>query len=529
MLIETVTMMDINYLPDSLLLLVFQNLDTNDIVSSSAVSKRWNEICKDQLLWKKLFENDYKRKKSHAAKNDNLLKITPNVKSWKNEYIRLHNNFPISDPNNFYCGAIIYFEFSHDGSKLIACTDDNLIVRWIKDYRGDGGLDFELLEEADIGNNFNVEISIVHYSPSDEKILAVGYNRFHENSEVIIFGATYDSLNFIGTLSFQSTIMTACWLDEELFIVAEDNRTAEDFHIESYNSSCYSLTSCKSWKESSRVAPPGNSKKLNKFLKYPRAYYRKGMVGNELKIYFKRQDTLDDVNDEYRLNNELEYNCSSQMNVRTKPKCEPWVIFTFGKSDELVNKIGFLQLTFERLEKDSVSSEPDYELDMKGQITGVAVSPDQETLFVLVHGYFDISTQEITPIDEFDLDITGDDYNVIKRINLNTFQEVGIHSFYKTEPERPNAVLLSIPYMCPTFLGMSKNYLATASEDNNLYIWDRKHVILLSKIKMLENIMGVHFAAFDPENEGVLIAADSTGLSISYSRNLSLMQITTDI
>ena len=83
--------------------------------------------------------------------------------------------------------------------------------------------------------------------------------------------------------------------------------------------------------------------------------------------------------------------------------------------------------------------------------------------------------------------------------------------------------------MCPTFLGISKNYLATASEDNNLYIWDRKHGILLSKIKMLENIMGVHFAAFDPENEGVLIAADSTGLSISYSRNLSLKQITTDI
>ena len=300
----------------------------------------------------------------------------------------------------------------------------------------------------------------------------------------------------------------------------------------------YSLTSCRSWKESSRVSPTGNTRKLNKFLKYLGAYYRQCMNGNELKIYFKRKDTAEETNDEDRLNNELEYHCNSQTSIETSPKDEPWAIFTFGKTDLLVNKIGFHQLSLERLENDSISIKPDHELDMKGQIIGLSVTPDQEYLFVLVIGSFDVSKQELrTKLDD---EVTNDEYYVIKKIDLNAFQDIGVCSFYKTKNEKQQAAL-ALPPVFPNFLGISKNYLATNSEDNDLYVWDKSYGILLTKIKLPMSLLSVSddlfpefnkqviFAEFDPENEEALFIADANGLSISYSRSLSLKQITTDL
>ena len=82
-LVSVHSVMDINCLPDSILLLVFHKLDVKDVVSSSAVSSRWNEICKDQLLWKKLFENDYIKNISRPVLYKNSLKIADHAESWK--------------------------------------------------------------------------------------------------------------------------------------------------------------------------------------------------------------------------------------------------------------------------------------------------------------------------------------------------------------------------------------------------------------------------------------------------------------
>ena len=165
---------------------------------------------------------------------------------------------------------------------------------------------------------------------------------------------------------------------------------------------------------------------------------------------------------------------------------------------------------------------------MKGQIIGLSVTPDQESLFVLVVGSFDVSKQELRP--KFDDEITSDEYYVIKKIDLNTFQDIGIYSFYKTSNNRQQAALV-LPPTFPNFLGISNNYLATTSEDNNLYVWDKNYGILLTniKLKMREHLWQANFVEFDPGNEEALFVADANGLSISYSRSLSLKQITTDL
>ena len=500
--------MDINCLPDSLLLLVFQKLDVKDVVSSSAVSSRWNEICKDQLLWKNLFENDYIKNKSHPTSLKNSLKIADHAKSWKNEYIRLYYNHPIHNTKILYQDEIINFEFSHDGSKICACTRDNTLVRWNKE----NDVHFELLEELDVGNNFNLEISIAHFSPSGEKILVAGYNIFYDNTEIIILCSRDESLTILGKLSFSSQVITACWFTNEIFIVAEDNRTEENFYDESYPSTCYSLTSCMSWKENSRVAPLGNVKKLNKFLEYPGAYYRQCMNGNELSIFSRQQKTPEDENDKMI----LEKDCVSSTSTISQ---QTWAVFSFGKSDLYANTIGFHQLSLERLKKESLSSitKPDYELDMKGEIVAMSISPDQETLFVNVRGTFDTEALEFQSKQNDQK--KSDDYFVIKKIHLNTFQDVGHFTFYKDKEDLPKPGL-ALPPLYANYLGISKNYIASVSEDGDVYVWDRNYSILLSKIKMSDASWCVNFAAFDPKNEEMLLVADSIGLTISYSKNL---------
>lgn len=48
------------YIPDSILLSIFQYLTPKEIVNVGLVCTSWNRISKDELLWKKLFYKTYK-------------------------------------------------------------------------------------------------------------------------------------------------------------------------------------------------------------------------------------------------------------------------------------------------------------------------------------------------------------------------------------------------------------------------------------------------------------------------------------
>lgn len=281
-----------------------------------------------------------------------------------------------------------------------------------------------------------------------------------------------------------------------------------------------------SWKESSRVAPLGNTKKINKFLKYLGAYYRECMNGNELVICFKRQylqadGTIDPKEGPEQSTSDISSSredSNEQTNVLLAQSIQPWAVFAFGKTDKCVHKIGFHQLTRERLKNDAVSTEPDYELDMKGEIVGMSVSPDQGILYVHVYGIFDVETQELRLKENHAK--TNEDYHVIKKISLHKLQEISCLSYYKDMSEVYKAAL-SLPPLIPNYLGVSKNYIVTNAEDYNVYVWDRNYGVLLTKIKFDKNDSWcVHYAAFDPTNEEIVLVADTRGLSIWHSKNL---------
>lgn len=230
--------MEINYLPDSLLLFVFHHLNANDVVSCSAVCSQWNRICKDQKLWSRLIQKDFLSSKSVSERDKTLLDLSSDSKLWMNEYKRLACQSPCLLDKVLYkttgLGFVINFTqlaFSQDGSELVACSDTGLLLRWQKDESGD----LKLIQESKFERYF--EIYGIHYNSSDTKILLTAKTfRFrcdllqhatteYAGSEILMYCITNNSLSFLGRFSFESNSMSACWYTNDVIIVAVD---AED-------------------------------------------------------------------------------------------------------------------------------------------------------------------------------------------------------------------------------------------------------------------------------------------------------------
>lgn len=60
-----------NFIPDPILLKILAQLPVRDILNVSECCRRWNDISKDDYLWKKVFPRDFKVDKSISLKPGN--------------------------------------------------------------------------------------------------------------------------------------------------------------------------------------------------------------------------------------------------------------------------------------------------------------------------------------------------------------------------------------------------------------------------------------------------------------------------
>lgn len=61
-----------DFIPDPVLLKILTQLPVRDILNVSECCRRWNDICKDDYLWKKVFQRDFKVDKLIAIKPGNF-------------------------------------------------------------------------------------------------------------------------------------------------------------------------------------------------------------------------------------------------------------------------------------------------------------------------------------------------------------------------------------------------------------------------------------------------------------------------
>ena len=111
---------------------------------------------------------------------------------------------------------------------------------------------------------------------------------------------------------------------------------------------------------------------------------------------------------------------------------ETWLIVAYGTRYRFQHIIGFHKISKSRLNAPTIgpqSSVPDMVLDTKAEILGISVSSESDILYIHVYGILDCNTLQIK--DKPDVVKTNNDYFVIKKINLRTFEEIGILSFSK--------------------------------------------------------------------------------------------------
>ena len=111
-------------LSDPLLVMIFKTLEVKDIVSCSTVCTNWNTICQDNLLWKYLFRRDFMKTNRKNDRRDKELTLKLGAESWKDEYVRLKEQFPCVKKQTLkgHTDEVLHAAFSHNGLEIASCS-----------------------------------------------------------------------------------------------------------------------------------------------------------------------------------------------------------------------------------------------------------------------------------------------------------------------------------------------------------------------------------------------------------------------
>ncbi|XP_029171267.1 F-box/WD repeat-containing protein 5-like [Nylanderia fulva] len=114
------------YMPDSILLSIFQYLSPKELTIAGEVCSSWHRVSRDEFLWKYLFYRTYK--------------IDPDVvhrkTSWLGEFKRLAYHTPLIETEILkeHSHQVLHVSFSHNGKMFATCSKDGYILVWQSQY-----------------------------------------------------------------------------------------------------------------------------------------------------------------------------------------------------------------------------------------------------------------------------------------------------------------------------------------------------------------------------------------------------------
>lgn len=81
-----------DFIPDPILFKILIQLPVRDILNVSECCRRWNDLIKDDYLWKKVFQRDFKVDRTIALKPGTILIcLGINNKIYSKHFIDSHN------------------------------------------------------------------------------------------------------------------------------------------------------------------------------------------------------------------------------------------------------------------------------------------------------------------------------------------------------------------------------------------------------------------------------------------------------
>ncbi|XP_029675989.1 F-box/WD repeat-containing protein 5 [Formica exsecta] len=121
---------DVNwyYMPDSILLSIFQYLTPKELTIAGEVCRSWHRVSHDEFLWKYLFYRTYKI--------DPDVGIMPGKTSWLGEFKRLAYHTPLIETEVLkeHSHQVLHVSFSHNGKMFATCSKDGYIFVWQSQY-----------------------------------------------------------------------------------------------------------------------------------------------------------------------------------------------------------------------------------------------------------------------------------------------------------------------------------------------------------------------------------------------------------
>ncbi|XP_072743715.1 F-box/WD repeat-containing protein 5 [Anoplolepis gracilipes] len=121
---------DVNwyYMPDSILLSIFQYLTPKELTIAGEVCRSWHRVSRDEFLWKYLFYRTYKI--------DPDVGIVPGKTSWLEEFKRLAYHTPLIETEVLkeHSHQVLHVSFSHNGKMFATCSKDGYILVWQSQY-----------------------------------------------------------------------------------------------------------------------------------------------------------------------------------------------------------------------------------------------------------------------------------------------------------------------------------------------------------------------------------------------------------
>lgn len=121
---------DVNwyYMPDSILLIIFQYLTPKELMTAGEVCRSWHRVSRDEFLWKYIFYRTYKV--------DPDVGIMPGKTSWLGEFKRLAYHTPLIETEVLkeHSHQVLHVSFSHNGKMFATCSKDGYILVWQSQY-----------------------------------------------------------------------------------------------------------------------------------------------------------------------------------------------------------------------------------------------------------------------------------------------------------------------------------------------------------------------------------------------------------
>ncbi|XP_075212397.1 F-box and WD repeat domain containing 5 isoform X2 [Lycorma delicatula] len=113
-----------NYVPDTILLHIFQYLSAKELLDVGLTCQSWNRVSYDEILWKHLLYRDFKI--------DLSIGIMPNKDSWLGEYKRLSYETPTvcAEVLVNHSHQVLHVSFAHNGTMFATSSKDGYVVVW---------------------------------------------------------------------------------------------------------------------------------------------------------------------------------------------------------------------------------------------------------------------------------------------------------------------------------------------------------------------------------------------------------------